>query len=58
VTSAAPVSTQDVQLGARPVSFVADNVPGVVGEMFWLLRAGTTVGIDLTTAAYVATALR
>jgi ABC-type multidrug transport system ATPase subunit len=33
---------------------IIENVPGVVGDMLWLLRAGTQVGIDLTAAAYVA----
>ncbi|HVT64025.1 MAG TPA: ATP-binding cassette domain-containing protein [Mycobacteriales bacterium] len=51
--TSAPTSEQ----AAHPVEFVAENVPGVVGEMFWLLRAGTTVGIDVTTAAYVASEL-
>ncbi|HVX70033.1 MAG TPA: ATP-binding cassette domain-containing protein [Mycobacteriales bacterium] len=39
--------------GGHPVSLLAESVPGVVGDLFWLLRAGTTVGIDVTAAAYV-----
>jgi hypothetical protein len=39
---------------ADPVSYMAENVPGVVGDLFWLFRAGTTVGLDVTAAAYVA----
>jgi ABC-type multidrug transport system ATPase subunit len=39
---------------AAPVSYMAENVPGVVGDLFWLFRAGTTVGLDVTAAAYVA----
>jgi hypothetical protein len=39
------------------VSVLAESVPGVVGEMFWLLRAGTTIGLDVAAEAYVASAV-
>ncbi|HVV76447.1 MAG TPA: ATP-binding cassette domain-containing protein [Mycobacteriales bacterium] len=32
---------------------IATNMPGVVGNMWWLLRTGTKLGVDLTAAAYV-----
>jgi hypothetical protein len=48
-------SPPTVQQTGHPSSVpVIDNVPGVVGDVLWLLRTGTQVGIDLTAAAYAA----
>jgi ABC-type multidrug transport system ATPase subunit len=57
VRAASQTPVHTAAQATRPVSFVAESVPGVVGEMFWLLRAGTTVASDLTEAAFVASEL-
>ncbi|HVT21889.1 MAG TPA: ATP-binding cassette domain-containing protein [Mycobacteriales bacterium] len=55
----APVAAAEpaAAASAPPVSVLAESVPGVVGEMFWLLRAGTTIGLDVAAEAYVASAV-
>ena len=52
--AAASTPVQSAGESANPVSFMAENVPGVVGDLFWMLRAGTTISLDAAAEAYVA----
>ncbi|HVS68677.1 MAG TPA: ATP-binding cassette domain-containing protein [Mycobacteriales bacterium] len=52
--AAAPAAAH-ANTGVDLPTALAANVPGVVGNMLWLFQAGTQLGLDLTTVAYIET---
>ncbi|HWC36461.1 MAG TPA: ATP-binding cassette domain-containing protein [Mycobacteriales bacterium] len=54
VLAAAPVAAAPHSEAAPTPGALLAEMPGVVGNMFWLFQAGTTFGLDVTAAAYAA----